>query len=82
MNFNKCGRCGCFFVTEGSTCPNCLQKDKLDIDLLENFISENSVDDFNMTNIISQTGISEKNLNRYLQQDQFSDLANQLKINL
>ena len=80
MNFNKCNRCGCFFVTEGSTCPNCLQKDKADINKLENFISEN--DNFNIDNIIAQTGISEKNLNRFLSQDEFSDLASKLNVSL
>ena len=23
MNFNKCKRCGCFFVANGDTCPVC-----------------------------------------------------------
>lgn len=82
MNFNKCNRCGCFFVVEGDTCPNCLQKDHEDINKLENFITENDSININFENIISQTGISEKNLNRFLSQKQFSNLANQLKSNL
>lgn len=79
MNFNKCNRCGCFFVTEGNTCPNCLQKDKTDISKLENFIMESDNTSLNLDNIVAQTGISEKNLNRFLSQKQFSNLANQIK---
>ena len=34
MNFNKCKRCGCFFVANGDTCPVCTKKDNSDISTL------------------------------------------------
>ena len=40
MNFNRCSRCGGFFMAEGDTCPNCLQRDKFEMNRLENFIEE------------------------------------------
>ena len=42
MNFNKCKRCGCFFVANGDTCPVCTTKDNNDISTLNNYFSENS----------------------------------------
>jgi len=78
MNFNKCIRCGCFFTSEGSTCPNCLPKEQMEMNKLENFINENIEESVNLDYISSYTGISEKNLNRFLAQKQFSDFANRL----
>lgn len=79
MNFNKCSRCGCFFVTEGSICPNCKPKDQMEMNILKDYIEENSGLEYNMDQVISSTGISNKNLNRFLTQKQFSDFANQLQ---
>ena len=76
MNFNKCSRCGGFFMADGNTCPNCLQKDQLEIGRLENFIMENSNTNLNLEDIASSTGISDKNLNRFLAQEQFSNFVN------
>lgn len=81
MKFNKCSRCGGFFVSEGNTCPNCLPKDQLEISRLENFISENKDANLSMDDIVSYTGISNKNLNRFLLQNQFSDFASQIQKN-
>ncbi len=81
MNFNKCSRCGGFFISEGNTCPNCLPKDQLEINKLENFIAENTTSNLSIDDVIYSTGISNKNLNRYLMQNQFSDFASQLHQN-
>ena len=31
MQFNKCSRCGCFFVSNGDVCPNCAPKDNFEM---------------------------------------------------
>ena len=81
MNFNKCCRCGCFFVSENAVCPNCEQKDNAEINRLKNYIEENinNADVYNMNNVISCTGITANNLNRFLAQEQFADFANQIE---
>lgn len=81
MNFNKCSRCGCFFLTEGTVCPNCQPKDQLEINRLKDYIAENTDTLYNMNSIISSTGISNKNLSRFLTDAQFSDFANQIEKN-
>lgn len=81
MNFNKCSRCGCFFVAEGNVCPNCLPKDKLEMSCLENFITENTNTELNIDDVVCSTGITSKNLNRFLGQKQFSDFASQIQKN-
>ena len=30
MEFNRCSRCGAFFMTENNICPNCEPKDNCD----------------------------------------------------
>lgn len=79
MNFNKCSRCGCFFVSEGSVCPHCETKDQMEINRLKDYIEENSNTEYSMDHIISSTGISNKNLNRFLAQEQFSNFASQMQ---
>ncbi len=76
MNFNKCSRCGGFFMSDGNTCPNCLQKDQMEMIRLENFIEENPNTTLNMNDIASNAGISDKNLNRFLANEQFSEIVN------
>ena len=76
MNFNRCSRCGGFFMAEGDTCPNCLQRDKFEMNRLENFIEENPNTSLNMNDIASNTGISDKNLNRFLANEQFNEFIN------
>ena len=84
MNLNKCCRCGCFFVSESDVCPNCEQKDRAEINRLQNYIEENSnvSEGYNMNTVISSTGITANNLNRFLAKEQFTDFANQIKQNL
>ncbi len=65
MNFNKCMRCGCFFITNGDTCPSCTPKDNTEISKLNNFFLENENSSININELSSITGISTKNLLRY-----------------
>ena len=81
MNFNKCSRCGCFFVSNSNICPNCQPKENIDINSLENFIEDNEDKVYNLEGIATSTGISIKNLNRYLSMDKFSDFANKVREN-
>ena len=75
MNFKKCSRCGCFFVSEGSTCIACSPKDKLEISKLRNYLDNGNYSN-SITSISVDTGISVKNLNRYLENEEFSGKLN------
>ena len=76
MEFKKCERCGCFFVSQDMVCQNCISKDKAEQNHLRNFFEINPNLEANNLNTLSvQTGISEKNLNRYIQ-DESLDIAN------
>ena len=79
MDFNKCKRCGCFFITTGDTCPSCTPKDNNEIRKLNNFFLEyeNSV---TINELSSLTGISTKNLSRYITYKDF-DYKKQIKLN-
>lgn len=73
MEFNKCSRCGSFFVNEGAVCPKCAPKDTLELENLKNYIEEKG---FSSLDIVSAgTGISVKNLNRFLNVDGIGDLS-------
>lgn len=65
MNFNKCKRCGSFYLTGGEVCPKCAPKDKLEYSNFRNFVNKNGGME-SPTEISCQTGISIKNINRYL----------------
>ena len=77
MNFNKCCRCGCFFISDNSVCPNCQQKDQYEMNQLKNFLEENT-NQINIDNLSAYTGISVRNLNRFLAQEQFADFSSQI----
>lgn len=70
MNFNKCTRCGCFYVTDGETCPSCQEKDNSDISKLNNFFIEND-DSIGVSELSSLTGISVENISRYASSKNF-----------
>lgn len=80
MNLNKCSRCGCFFVSDNSVCPNCQTKDQYEMSQLKNFLQENT-SQINVDNLSISTGISVKNINRFLSQEQFSDFSKQVQNN-
>lgn len=71
MKLNKCERCGCFFVSTDSICPNCVEKDNNEISQLTSFLSEND-SDISIEELAESTGVSLKNVNRFLQNDTLS----------
>ncbi|MCI8700252.1 MAG: hypothetical protein HFJ47_02795 [Clostridia bacterium] len=73
MDFNKCSRCGAFYVSGGNVCPKCSPKDALELSTLKNYIEENG---FSSIDVVSAgTGISTKNLNRFLNVDGIGNLG-------
>lgn len=65
MNLNKCERCGCFFASANSVCPNCESKDENDINQLKAFLSESDTA-VTVDSLAFSTGVSLKNVNRFL----------------
>ncbi len=80
MEFKKCERCGCFFVSEDCVCVNCLSKDKLEISKLKDYFSKDNYSN-SLTGISVDTGISEKNLTRYLESQDFEKIKTITEIN-
>lgn len=80
MEFKKCNRCGSFYVSNDNVCCNCLAKERADINKFKTFIGETNIDNLSLNSISIETGISKRNLNRFLESDDFIDIAN--KINL
>lgn len=73
MEFKKCLRCGCFFMSDDNLCCNCESKDKIDLAKLNNFIDEDIP--FNSLNDLSiNTGITVKNLNRFIENKDITGL--------
>lgn len=77
MDFNKCSRCGNFFLSNDDVCPKCKTKDTLEFTTFKNYISENGID-CNMNVLSTETGITSKNINRYLT---YSNLSQNNEIN-
>lgn len=72
MVFNKCDRCGCFYTSGEAVCPKCAPKDFLEMEKLESYLAENTVN--SLSDICIGTGISAKNLNRYLENEKFAKM--------
>ena len=68
MEFNKCKRCGSFYMSQGEVCSKCMPKDNLEYSNFKNFMSQNGQIG-SVTEISCQTGISLKNVNRFLNQE-------------
>ena len=79
MEFKRCDRCGCFFVSTDNICGNCMSKDNMDISKLKDYFNNNDGIP-SIGTIAENTGISEKNITRYLQNNIF--IENQSEINL
>ena len=79
MQFNKCSRCGAFFVNSNDVCPNCVPKDNFEMNKLKSFL-ENSNTANSIESISFDTGISMKNLNRYFSKDSFVDFKNNINL--
>ena len=73
MIFDKCARCGCFFTTGDSVCPNCKQKDEKDMFTLRSFLSNNEMPS-SAESLASKADLNIKNLNRFMQMESFQDV--------
>lgn len=81
MEFKKCSRCGCFFMSDDNICENCAPKDRFEMSKLRNYLDcENYSNSINSISV--DTGITVKNLNRYLENKEFSDLSSKLNIDI
>ena len=65
MEFNKCSRCGNFYISNDLVWHKCKAKDAFEFETFQSYIQENGLTQ-NLDTISSQTGISVKNLNRFL----------------
>ena len=77
MEFNRCSRCGSFYVSEGNVCPKCSTKDGFEFSTFQNYIKENGLEN-SLDTIADDTGISIKNLNRFIEYDEFKNLQSSL----
>ena len=77
MEFNKCSRCGSFYVTDGEVCPKCSTKDSFEFSTFTNYIQENGFEN-SLNSISEETGISVNNLNRFMNYKNFEKFKNDL----
>lgn len=75
MEFKRCVRCGCFFMSNNDVCCNCESKDKFDIAKLNNIMEEdinfNSIEDLSIA-----SGVNLNNLNRFIADNKISGIDN------
>ena len=82
MEFNKCSRCGNFYISEDLVCPKCKTKDTLEFETFKSYIQENGLNQ-NLDAISTETGITVKNLNRFMDYSGYNNTLDGLKnINL
>ena len=72
MEFNRCSRCGSFYVTDGEVCPKCSSKDNLEFSVFKTYIEENGFEE-SLNDISIETGISINNLNRFINHKGFEE---------
>ncbi len=75
MDFNKCSRCGSFYVAEGQVCPKCAPKDGFEFSTFKSYVEEHGISN-SLDTMAAQTGISTKNLGRYIQNGEFETASN------
>ena len=81
MEFRKCERCGAFFASNDNVCYNCSAKEKSDFNKFKNYIDEVNINNINsLTDLSVGSGISGKTINRFLVNEDFLDIANQINI--
>ncbi|MCI8444404.1 MAG: hypothetical protein HFJ37_04500 [Clostridia bacterium] len=80
MEFNKCSRCGNFYVAEGTVCPKCSAKDGFEFSTFKSYIEENGFEN-SLDAISNETGISVKNLNRFVGYEEFKTYQKEYKNN-
>jgi hypothetical protein len=79
MEFKKCERCGCFFLSANNVCENCSSKDDFELSKLRTYLEgEFSADSIDTLSV--DTGISVKNLNRYLEAEEFGAISEKLNM--
>ena len=65
MEFKKCARCGCFFMSNNDVCWNCESKDMFDKAKL-NSIMEDNINFNSIQELSNESGITINNLSRYI----------------
>lgn len=78
MEFNKCSRCGNFYITNENVCPKCSTKDGFEFSTFKSYIEENGLGN-SLDTISGETGITVKNLNRFLEYDDLKNYKNEFK---
>lgn len=77
MEFKKCMRCGCFFMSDDDVCCNCESKDRMDIAKLNSILDESQNYSFNSVQDLSiASGVNMNNLNRFIANNQISGMDN------
>lgn len=71
MEFKKCVRCGCFFLSNDEVCCNCKPKDLCDSKKLGDFL-ENAPNITSIEDISIGTGISVKNISRFIESGKYN----------
>ena len=77
MEFNRCSRCGSFYVSAGNVCPKCSAKDGVEFSNSVNYVQENGLND-SLDTISGQIGVSVKNLNRFLEYEDFKPYKSEI----
>lgn len=81
MEFKRCERCGAFFTSSDNVCYNCSTKEKADFLKFKTYIEENNIDNINsLSELSTGTGLSGKTLNRFLDNNDFLDISNQINL--
>ena len=80
MDFNRCSRCGSFYVSNGNVCPRCSKKDGVEFSTFKQYVTENGFEQ-SLDTISGETGITVKNLNRYLGYEEIQNLQKEFKEN-
>ena len=74
MEFKRCVRCGCFFMSNNDVCCNCESKDRYDIAKLNSILDENN--SFNSVQDLSiASGINLNNLNRFIANNKIDNIS-------
>lgn len=74
MEFKKCLRCGCFFMSEDNVCCNCLSKDYSDLAKLNSFINQDDINISSLEELSINTGINTNNLSRLIKDNDILNL--------
>ena len=78
MEFKKCDRCGCFYISEGPVCPKCSVKDNSEFSNFKNYVEENGCKD-SLNEISASTGIQVKHLARFVNYEDFKPYKKDFK---